>query len=599
MKDENSNAGDMVGNQLLELQRQRAALAALPGEKAINYILEARNPAALVHSLPEEDFHFLIHDIGPEDALPILALATDTQLEYILDIEGWRQDRIQIPVLTKWLTLMMQAHPQRLVAWLVEQQPDLMDFFLHKNIQVLIREHDQDPSDFGDDFFTLDDVVYVRILPDRYPADFDESDPDEADEEGETRRTAFLQRLLARVADYDHVLYQQILMNAAGLLPVEAEESLYRLKNVRLAEKGFLPFDEAVGIYQPLDPKALYHQSPKTFEPVTEAGMQMTVPQYTSGMLPEKTAFTDALRLIDSELRLQQIQIEFAGLSNQLIAADQRLIQDRSVLREIVRKACGYLSIGIEALFNLKQKPDQASMSAHGAALIKRFPLAQIFRVGYGRVLQLKWKVLRWQKNAQYVAAGLPLSFWGETWMGVLGGLMIKKPLFFDNYQTGTLYREFETIEEVRITDQTIEQIMVIDELLSHLPVQLHRRKDQLLTYKNLMLTAWAHHHLNASRKTNGPKAPASLTQKEFHRFFIELFGIMEKAHSPAPRKTPLAMKTSFLNWLSTTTGQSALNITDRIGPSLDALFEEVDDELGMVAPKDIDPRFVTLFLIK
>ena len=39
---------------------------------------------------------------------------------------------------------------------------------------------------------------------------------------------------------------------ASVVIPAEAEEEAFRQRNVRLAEKGLLPFEEAVGIYQPL-----------------------------------------------------------------------------------------------------------------------------------------------------------------------------------------------------------------------------------------------------------------------------------------------------------------------------------------------------------
>ena len=53
------------------LAETRKQIATLPAEKAIDRILSAPEPAALVHSFPEQDLHLLIHDIGIVDALPI------------------------------------------------------------------------------------------------------------------------------------------------------------------------------------------------------------------------------------------------------------------------------------------------------------------------------------------------------------------------------------------------------------------------------------------------------------------------------------------------------------------------------------------------
>ena len=45
-----------------ELSIERKKILSLPPKKALERILDAPQPAALVHSIPEEDFYFLIHD---------------------------------------------------------------------------------------------------------------------------------------------------------------------------------------------------------------------------------------------------------------------------------------------------------------------------------------------------------------------------------------------------------------------------------------------------------------------------------------------------------------------------------------------------------
>ena len=131
-------------------------------------ILDYPQSAALVHSFSEEDFYFLIHDIGLEDAYPLLALASDRQWEYIVDLETWQKDRIELISITRWLDLLFRINPNRFVRWALDNKTELLEFYLHKNIEVRIRENDQDPSDFGDDFFTYDDTFYIRFLDDPF-----------------------------------------------------------------------------------------------------------------------------------------------------------------------------------------------------------------------------------------------------------------------------------------------------------------------------------------------------------------------------------------------------------------------------------------------
>ena len=63
-------------------------------------------------------------------------------------------------------------------------------------------------------------------------------------------------------------------------------------------------------------------------------------------------------------------------------------------------------------------------------------------------------------------------------------------------------------------------------------------------------------------------------------------------------RKIPVEMKTAFLNWLAAETGLKDYEITDRLGQTFADLFSEIETEYGRVAPEELDPKFVNLFLI-
>ena len=91
------------------LMETRSRLLTMPPEKALDQILTYPQPAALVHAFPEEDLYFLIHEIGPQDALPLIALASGKQLEYLLDQEIWQRDRLHIDTIGDWLERFLQS----------------------------------------------------------------------------------------------------------------------------------------------------------------------------------------------------------------------------------------------------------------------------------------------------------------------------------------------------------------------------------------------------------------------------------------------------------------------------------------------------------
>jgi hypothetical protein len=565
-----------------KLRQKRLKILALPPKKAMNRILETPQPAALVHSFPEQDFYFLIHDIGAGDSLPLLALASNRQWEHIVDLEVWRKDQIDIESVSRWLSLLLEADPKRFIRWFLAEKLELGEFYLFKNIEVRVKEHDQDPSDFGEGFFTLDNVYFIRIL--ERPVANDQDDFTEA------QRKKFISKFCEHLADYDHKLHQSVLLESTHVIPAETEEDCYHRRNVRLAEKGFLPFDEAIGIYQPIKPQDLATQSAKFISRSTDRPSPLPVSQYPIRMLKEDNHFTRALTAIEPRDVLTQIQAEFANLCNQIIVADHKTIREREELRDMVKKTCGYISIGLERLAEGKRRIDPRK----SAALIARYPLSQIFKVGFGGALNLKWLAEKWLSQCWFARNGLRLTFWGEQWLGVLGGLLLKKPLFYDNYKTGILYREFTSMEDIEAMEDIFNQVKAVDDLLSLMSIDLDRPSSYgFLTYKNLILTMWAGHCLKLPEKKLQP-----LELKKFKPFFENLLPGHPDSGTAKPRIVPPVMKRRFLNWLAENTGLRDFEITERLGGTLENLFEEIESELGSVAVEDLEPKYIQLFLL-
>lgn len=562
------------------LALQRKKILSLPTEKMLNAILNSTQSSALVHSFSEEDFYFLIHNIGIEDSHPLLYLASNKQWEYIIDLETWEKDRIGLASTTRWFDLLFKVDPNRFIKWSLDQKTVFMEFYLSKNVEVKIRETDQDPSELGDEFMTLDDSVYIKFLDDPITVD---SEGDESYEDNKKHRDAFLLNYFQTLANIDHIAYQKVLLESTGIIPAESEEEAYRLRNIRLAEKGFLPYEEAIGIYQPMKIRDFKVQDNKFIPQDPDRKLFFPVPLYHTGVIEEENHFTVALKNIRSGVVLEQIQTEFAGLCNQIISADQKIIREKDELKSMVKKACGYLNIGLEKLIEDNEKYN----TEHCTTLIQNYPLSSIFRIGFGLALDLKWRAERWLKKSWFTSKGLLLGFWGEDWTGVLGGLLIKKPLFFDNYKTGELYREFNSIDDINKTESVLNEIIAFDEIFSLISIEPDPAVKDFLTYKNFILTLWARHTLGLSEKL------IALTIEEFRTFFDGLWEGKEQ-----PRKTSLLIKESFLDWVSSKTELMNYEISQKLGQSFNDLFDEIENEYGTVPRKDLDPRYIQLFLV-
>ena len=558
------------------LAADRRRLLALTPEKALELLAEHPYPVTLIQSLAEEDFYFLVYGVGVDDALPVLALASNAQWEYVLDMEAWRADQPDNRALTQWLARLLNADADRFTRWIVHDQTDLLAYYLNRNLELLIREYEQDPGDIADDFFTEDDTYFVRPRPAAAGAP-----PNPA---ADAERDTFVRDLLRRLSVYDFMVYQGALLESAGVIPAEREEEMLRLRNVRLAEKGFLPLEEAVGAYQPLTASELARRR----RPVEARGGR-PVQSYPLPLEPRSSArgdtFGRTLAAIQDPGILERLQMEFAGLCNQVAAADQRPVREKKDLAGLVEKVSGYIGLGLETA--LAETGADAPYAAPN--LVQTYLLVDLFRVGYGCALALKWEAERWQCRSWAKTSGLPLSFWGEAWLGVLGGLLLKKPLLFDSAAAGSLYREFRTLSDIRQAGQVLAQIMAMDDLLSRMALDVAAvAGKRTWTYASLLLTWWAGHALGLS---GSAAAPAALTLEQFNVFFDRLWEI------PAPpRKISRATREAFLGWLAQRSGLADFEISERLGHSLEALFTLLENELGGVARQDLDPRFIYLF---
>lgn len=179
----------------------------------------------------------------------------------------------------------------------------------------------------------------------------------------------------------------------------------------------------------------------------------------------------------------------------------------------------------------------------------------------------------------------LPLSFLGETFLGVIGGLLLERPLYYDNYDTGELCRNFKSISDITQTEKILKQIIALDLVLDSLDVDIKSFKEGTLTYKTLILTLWAKNRLNLSPTLE----PIDI--KVFKVFFVALFSISNTGDTSRIQLGDLVLWTSEVTGLDETQLEDFLEI-------LTDLINELDEEYGTVDPENIDPRFISHFLL-
>jgi hypothetical protein len=176
--------------------------------------------------------------------------------------------------------------------------------------------------------------------------------------------------------------------------------------------------------------------------------------------------------------------------------------------------------------------------------------------------------------------------------MGVLGGLLLKKPLKYDSSLGGTSYREFGSLDDIQDTEHFLNDVIAFDDLFSLMRIDPQPvRGYGFLNYQNLILTLWANHLLGDRPDST---APVPITQNQIKRLHQELFD-----SETAPRKITNTKRENFLGWLADRSGLADYAIGERLASALEALFGHLEEELGSIAAEDLDPRHIYLFLFQ
>ncbi|WP_321493524.1 DUF6178 family protein [uncultured Desulfobacter sp.] len=572
----------------LKLQNLRRDILAGEGGQALDMILGAPSPATLIQSFPDQDLYYLMHKVGPDDFIPVLALAASSQWEYILDVEAWEDDRLDTHMMTVVFSLLFKADAQRLLRWAITEKPDFLEYWLAQKMTVVIREHDEVPPEDFDDYITLDDKFYFRFPDSSYSGDTyfqgellpqdappEDGRPDDAPE--------LIEQMLKELASMDLSVFHGLLLETLNLLPAEAEEEQFRQKNIRLAEKGFLPVHEAIGIYQPIAEKNL-RPRPAISREIRALDPDIPLPpMFFTQFLKGANLFAKALEQINAQGGIPGLDSELAALINKVISADRIRIRGRESIEKPLEKTMSTLSLGLEVLMG-----DAKAGVERSADLIRQYFLEDIFRIGSREGVKLQTKARQWYETSFIGTKKLPLSFLGENYLGIIGGLMVQRPMFFADYADKVLYRNFACLADIRATRRQLDEIICLDDFLKSLDVDIASFTFGVLTYKSMILTLWVRDRMGLN--TSKPLSLAPIEVSEFKDFFAQLF---DRGGNIGDTQAK-----DFGLWAAKASGVHEADLPTALQNLLYTLLRELESEYSHVRTQNIDPRFMPLFLL-
>jgi hypothetical protein len=535
----------------------------LSGSVALNRILTLDKPEEFVRGMAPVDLYWVVKKIGEEDALPLLQMASSEQWEFLLDLELWKKDRLDLRQASDWMGRFLQADPDRLVRWLFSDGEYFTYLYLSKMLQVEFKSKDE-MHDVEEGFITLDGIHYLKIL-----------DPEQEE---------VLRNLLQHLAGKDYQRYQAILMGLSGVAPAEVEEEMYRRRNVRLSEDGFLPYEEAVSVYTVLKKDLLRARpSAPVVHPGSSEGDRAEAPLMPILHVSEDHLMVEALRGSGDPLLLDRIPLEFAGLCSQVFSAEGVSENTPEALEKTVKKAAGYVNVGLERWCG----KDLGLCEQ----VLRENTLVDLFRSGFSLALEVRWETEQWLKKAWFSRRGFRPGFWEEEWGATLVGVVQKRPLLFDRSYKEEPYRTFESLEEVETCRKTVRRLVVLDRLLETLvdrhPLEEKWSKDPLFTFHSLLFNYWARKQLGFPPGF----APLSLDQVR------DLFRLLRSDVQKPPFGMPGFKKVFVKDLMACAPDFESVDQRAILEDTLGILWDKFTEEYALVGTADLDGRFLRFIL--
>ncbi len=346
--------------------RDQAELALrLPPRLRLELLLHAPKPLRLVRSLPDSEFYLTVREVGPLEALPLVALGSTAQLQHLVDLESWRRDRFDADRSGAWVALLLEAGEPALRRFLRGAEDEQLALLFQRWIRVDPIEpeeahdrHGHGLTEDGDDLGLVSPDGNYRFRP-------------------ALREHGPAIRRMAQIFFLDDPeRYRRIVWSALYELPAELEECALRWRQSRLEEHGFPPADEAAAVYAP---PAGVRAPPRPLAPADPDGLAAPrSPLVLPGM---QGRLSDALDRLDDETG-ERVLHELVSLANHVLVADGADTGEPRAHVEALEKVAGYIRIALET-----RDPIDAGRDAE---TLSRVPALELFREGHGQAVELQ-----------------------------------------------------------------------------------------------------------------------------------------------------------------------------------------------------------------
>jgi Family of unknown function (DUF6178) len=535
------------------LARIRAQLAGPRGYRRIDALLAEDDAAGAIASLSPNEVFELVHEVGFEDAQPLLELVTPAQIVGCFDLEAWQKDQLEVVGLKPWLASLMETGFEKVGEVWGALDAELRALILQRQVRIWDTTMGEEPEEDNDNpIMTTPDRFFMLEL------------------KGDDDTQRLIQHLVEDLYRADQDLARHTIMCARSEPPAELEETSYRWRSARLADLGYVDFYDALDLFRPLDAdKVAIGEGSQDRIVGDDSRMPLVVAEEVLG----RSFLARAMGAIDDPTEANHLETALMVLVNKVLAAGRAKPGQAEVVRRGALYATATVSLGLETVSRMDL--------GRAREALRSISLQRLFRVGY--TVTTKLARLAQALAARSVTAGSPAR-------ELVAGLCSPRPLFSraaDEPSTSGM-RPFESQADLRRAGEILAGLTLRIALVEGLGVDvlaMGQAPEPRPGLDDHIRTALAR------AVVGGGLTGEALSQAELTT--LRDRGMVEGLLTPAARKTGHAAIKTRLDAAQLTASGGVL------AKIVEGWLNDLESIVGGVVDEEIDPRFVEGLLVE
>jgi len=466
-------------------------LAGLPALDAFNLMLENPKPQDIVQLVPMENLYLMLHEIGSDDALLLLELASPEQVQGFIDLDCWKRDRLDVPKARTWFLLLNELEDKAFEQNIRNVDLALLVTFFGKHLTVRkIEEISDEILHEGVAFLTPDNRHLLEYTCG-------------------TEHSRLINALLMRISNMDLEFFFRLVEAIYWETGAAVEEDAYQERIDRLESRGFSDYYSALEILATVDVERFAPRR-KAAPPARaeEPGAEMIGSNYLVLYEHPETLLSRALA-VDFPGR-EETAVEIMAMANMAVTASNTPFFELDQVRRLVARTDGYLSIGLEYLGGRDVEKARENLVAYRLLDVHKVGRSLMMRQAIRARKLLPRVAVDRQSRAQLLVDGPE----GEC----LAGLLKYEPVRREN-QEDQLWTD---LGQIREAEKALERVDALANLMEQRFTFTPERLQTLrlvganisdpaeLTYRVLFNTFRCHDWLGHAA-TIEPLAPADL----------------------------------------------------------------------------------------